>query len=563
MKSNMIHQFAQIPRAEVPRSRFSRPSSYKTTFDAGWLVPFFLDQALPSDTFELRSNFLIRFASPLIAPVMDNLVCDVFYFAVPYRLLWDNWERFCGERSTPDDSYEGVIPKVVITKDGNDEQIGGSFDNQMADYFGIPVFNLADGKQFKVNALPFRAVNLIYNTWFRDENLCDPAVEYTGDADKTMSDYPMRKRGKRHDYATSCLPWPQKGPDGVIGIGGSAPVVGNGSALGLVGTYSDGTTLTDGVLRTVALSGSAWHYTTDFSQVANPLAVGDTVPASGTATNMKTSSALGVSNDPSYSGLVADLSLVNPIPINDLRRAVALQHWFEGLARGGSRYTEIVRSVFGTVSPDARLQRPEYLGGGSFPLDFKTVEQTSPAGSGDNSTPQGNLAAFGLGADAGIGFTKSFTEHCLIIGLLSVRADLTYQQGLDRFWTSDTLESLYWPQFAHLGEQSVLSSEIYADGSEDDTSIFGYQERYAEYRYKPSRITGKMNSCYPQPLDAWHLAQHFLSRPELNSDFIEEDVPIDRIVAVPSEPDFILDSFHDLVCARPMPLYGVPGLNRF
>lgn len=557
MKSHMVHQFSQIPQANISRSRFSRPSSYKTTFDAGWIVPFFLDSALPSDTFTLKSNFLIRFASPLIAPIMDNLYCDVFYFAVPYRLLWSNWERFCGERVSPDDVYNGQIPKVVI--DGSSSDVVQS----LPDYFGIPVSQLAGKGSYKVNALPFRAYNLIYQTWFKDENLIAAPELYTGDADKSFSLYPLRRRGKRHDYFTSCLPWPQKGPESIIAIGGQAPVYGNGSALGL--TYLDNSS-----------SGASQHFAT-LQAVGNSSAVASStiqmhtatlgsnpvgsVP-SGTSRTIKVNGSVGVTPNKSNSGLLADLSAVNPIPINDFRRAVALQHWYEALARGGSRYREICRAVFGAVSPDARLQIPEYLGGGSFPIDFKTVEQTSGTSIDPSETPQGNLAAFGLGADT-IGFTKSFTEHCLVLGLLSIRADLTYQQGLDRFWSQSTLEDLYWPQFAHLGEQVVRNREIYADNTSDDDGVFGYQERYAEYRYKPSRITGKLNSAYPQPLDAWHLAQFFGNRPVLNESFINDNPPIDRVVAVPDEPQFIMDSYHDLVCARPMPLYGVPGLNRF
>lgn len=553
MKSNLVHQFSQIPRANIPRSRFARPSSYKTTLDSGFLVPFFLDIALPSDTFSLTSKFLLRITSPLIAPVMDNLFADVFYFAVPFRLLWDNWERFCGERRTPDDVYDGVLPKLRIAKSDDNVQ-------SLADYFGIPVNNLADGYSFEVNALPFRAYNLVFNEWFRDENLVEPSYIYTGDSTEDfepLGHHAIRRRGKRHDYATSCLPWPQKGPDGVISIGGTAPVYGDGNALGFSIKLTGGS-FEDAALRTVASSGTIQHYTTDITRVSLPRANGAPLPTITPTGNAITGAALGISTDGAKSGLLADLSAVNPIPINDFRQAVALQHWFEALARGGSRYTEIVRSVFGTVSPDARLQRPEYLGGGSFPIDFKTVEQTS---STDGTTPQGNLAAFGLGGDV-LGFTKSFTEHCLVIGLISIRADLTYQQGLHRFWQMDTLESLYWPQFAHLGEQAVLSSEIYADGTADDGAIFGYQERYAEWRYKPSRITGKLNSRFAQPLDAWHLAQDFAERPVLNEDFISEHPPLERVVAVTSEPQFLMDSFHDLVCARPMPLYGVPGLDR-
>lgn len=559
MRSNLVHQFAQIPRANVPRSRFARPSNYKTTLDSGWLVPFFLDFALPSDTFSLRSQFLLRITSPLIAPVMDNLFADVFFFSVPIRLIWDNWQRFCGERTSPDDRYDGVIPKMRIVQYPDNTQ-------SLADYFGIPVHNLVTDASIDVNALPFRAYNLIFNEWFRDENLVEPSHIYTGDALETFSpvlggNYALRRRGKRHDYFTSSLPWPQKGPDGVISIGGNAPVYGDGNALGLQMMLGNSSKQDLVPYINSATSGRFQTQTPVLHSFngSDNLAIGDTTTDYSPSGVNGAIGAVGVTEDARKSGLIADLSSVNPIPINDFRQAVALQHWFEALARGGSRYTEIIRSVFGTVSPDARLQRPEYLGGGSFPIDFKTVEQTS---STDSITPQGNLAAFGLGGDASIGFTKSFTEHCLVIGLISIRADLTYQQGLHRFWSLDTLESLYWPQFAHLGEQAVLSKELYCDGTDADNDVFGYQERYAEWRYKPSRITGKLNSRFIQPLDAWHLAQDFASRPVLNEDFISEEPPLDRVVAVIDEPQFLMDSYHDLVCARPMPLYGVPGLDR-
>lgn len=471
--------------------------------------------------------------------------------------MWSNWERFCGERVSPDDVYNGSIPHVRFDATND-------WTHSLLDYFGVPVANLhkhaASGTFMEINALPFRAYNLIYQTWFKDENLQDAPYLYTGDAVQNIGSYPLRRRGKRHDYFTSSLPWPQKGPESIISIGGSAPVYGNGSALGLM--YMDQSDATHFGLATINASSGAVP-SVSFAGLhtatlgANP--VGN-VPT-GTSRTFKGNSSIGVTTNKANSGLIADLSAVNPIPINDFRRAVALQHWYEALARGGSRYREICRAVFGAVSPDARLQIPEYLGGGSFPIDFKTVEQTSATGSSAD-TPQGNLAAFGLGADT-IGFTKSFTEHCLILGLLSVRADLTYQQGLDRMWTQSTLEDFYWPQFAGLGEQVVRSGEIYCDGSSADDDVFGYQERYAEYRYKPSRITGLLNSEVDQPLDAWHLAQSFASRPVLNDSFIQDNPPLDRVVAVPSEPHFILDSFHDLDCARPMPLYGVPGLNRF
>ena len=512
----MIHQFSQIPRADIPRSQFNRSSGLKTTFDAGYLVPFFVDEALPGDTFRLKHSLFGRLATPVV-PVMDNLFMDTFYFAVPVRLVWDNWQKFNGEQIDPGDSTDFLVPQVV-SPESTGFAVGSLFD-----YFGIPT----GVPSLSISALYSRAYNLIYNEWFRDQNLQDSVVVDRDDGPDDPADYILLRRGKRHDYFTSCLPWPQKGPAVDLPLGTSAPVVSDGNKINVS-----------------AHSGSSW-VNRDLSTSGNQVIL--SASEAGT-------SAIKFGNS---SGLYADLTQATAATIESLRQAFQIQRLYERDARGGTRYTEILRSHFGVISPDARLQRPEYLGGSSSRILVHPVQQTS---STDATSPQGNLAAFGIVSDSANGFSKSFTEHTLIIGLVNIRADLTYQQGVNRMWSRRTRWDFYWPALAHLGEQSALNKEIYAQGTSADNSVFGYQERYAEYRYRPSQITGKFRSTYPQSLDVWHLSQEFGSLPALNSTFIVDDPPLDRVIAVPSEPHILLDAYFDLICARPMPVYSVPGL---
>lgn len=526
------YTFSQVPVADIPRSTFNRSHRHKTTFDSAFLVPVFVDEALPGDTFNVSASMFARLATPAV-PIMDNLHLDCFFFAVPNRLLWDNWQKFCGEQDNPGDSTDYLVPVVL-------GPAGGFSPHTLADYFGVPT-----GRPFgpAYSALFARAYNLIWNEWFRDENLQTRATVPKGDGPDTASTYTLRKRGKRHDYFTSCLPWPQKGPGVELSLGTTAPVIADPSKTqGPVFDYYD---------RNVSspVTGANTHLQLA-SNTASPLGTQTVAPNTGALPAFLTW------DDPA---LLADLSNATAVTINSLRESFQIQRLLERDARGGTRYTEILRSHFGVVSPDFRLQRPEYLGGGSLPVIVNPVVQTS---STDATTPQGNLAAFATVAGSGLGFSKSFTEHSVIIGLINVRADLSYQQGLPRMFSRRTRYDFYWPALAHLGEQAVLNKEIYyeGNGAPADDEVFGYQERWAEYRYGHSKITGKFRSTDAASLDFWHLAQEFTERPALNDTFITENPPVSRVLAVTDEPQFIFDSHFAVKCTRPMPTYSVPGM---
>lgn len=526
-----VHQFSMVPAAHVPRSSFRIQHTHKTTFDAGYLIPVYVDEVLPGDSFNLKMTAFARLSTPLF-PVMDNMYLDSFFFFCPNRLLWSNWKRFMGEQNNPDDSTSYLVPQQAAPP-------SGYAVNSLQDYMGLPtVGQVTPGAVVNHCAFWPRAYNRIWNEWFRDENLQNSAWIDSGDGPDDPTNYKLLRRGKRHDYFTSCLPWPQKGPSVTLPLGISAPVYSAAGAGGTgIPTWSDSASVGNSSL--IAASGSG----------AVTMS-----PAFAATSAMKW-------KDPS---LYADLSQATAATINQLRQSFQIQKLLERDARGGTRYTEIVRSHFGVISPDARLQRPEYLGGGSVPVSISAISQTSATGVQGGSSPLGTLSAMGTIVAHDNGFRQSFTEHGVLLGLVSVRADLTYQQGLRRMWSRKTRYDFYFPAFAMLGEQAVLEKEIYCTGGITDDLVFGYQERWSEYRHNPSIITGLFKSTAAGTIDPWHLAQSFLAGgPSLNTTFIEEHPPVDRIVAVGAAANgkqFIFDSFFDTVVARPLPMYSVPGL---
>lgn len=527
-RSVSAHQFSMTPRADIPRAAFNIEFTHKTTFDSGYLIPIFCEEILPGDSFSVNMTAFARLATPIF-PLMDNLHLDTFFFYCPNRLVWDNWARFMGEKDNPEDSTEYTVPYTVYGVPGASVAwpVGG-----VGDYFGIPT-----GVRAGANALPFRMYNLIWNEWFRDQNLCDRAIVKKDDTpDNAQQLYPLLRRAKRPDYFTTALPWPQKGESVVLPLGGQAPVVGN----------SPTATPYFNINAQAGTAGLGYGFSSDPSGVS-----WNKVPDAGES---------GVA----YWGttnLVADLSEATAATVNALRVSFQVQKLLERDARGGTRYTEIIRSHFGVISPDARLQRPEYLGGNSSPIQFTPIAQTSATGQYAD-TPQGNLAAIGT-VVAKAHFSQAFTEHGFIIGLANVRADVTYQQGLRRHWQRSTRYDFYMPAFAMLGEQVVLNNEIYCQGDTPDFEAFGYQERWSEYRYAPNMITGLFRSTAPQTLDAWHLAERFTALPVLGQEFIESKPPLERVLAIGPEAggaQLIFDSVFKIRAVRPLPMYSVPGM---
>lgn len=505
MKSVMSHSFSNVPQVHIPRSQFDRSHTVKTTFDGGYLVPFFADEGLPGDTLNLRTAGMCRLATPYF-PVMDNMYMDTFYFAVPIRLVWENWVKMMGEQDAPGDSTDYITPKI-------DFSATAAAAGSIYDYLGVPT-QVTPGPS--IVAFWCRAYNLIWNTWFRDENLQDPVDVPVDDGPDAYTLYDLLKRGKRHDYFTSALPWLQKNNAGAVDIplGTSAPLANLTSANTDVGDWSASVGVT----------------------MTNP---GSQSPGDE----------IGV-----------DLSSATAATINQLRQAFQVQSMYEIDARSGTRYIEIIRAHFGVVSPDARLQRPEYLGGGSTPINFTPVTSTTANANAD----VGTLGAYSTATFNGHGFNKSLTEHCVILGLVNVRADLTYQQGINKMFLRQDRLDYYWPALSVIGEQAIENQEIYYQGTSADTDVFGYQERFAEYRYKPSTIHGDFRSNATASLDAWHLSQDFSSLPTLGDTFIQDSPPIDRVVIDINAPEFIGDFYHRYICARPMPVYGIPGsLMRF
>lgn len=547
IRVNQSH-FAMIPQANIRRSVFDRSHVYKTTFNEGALIPYFVDEVIPGDTFTLNPVEFCRLATPVV-PFMDNIYIESFFFFVPSRLVYDKWVNLCGEQENPEDSTDYLVPTVSLT---------GDMTNKLPDYMGIAC---ASGtfNNVSVNCLPFRAYWLVWNEWFRDENLQKSVKVSKGETNTVLEPmgqstanpnyglpsgvsnwYDPAPRGKRYDYFTGALPWPQKGPAVDLPIGGTGQ-------LSITGGTLTGPGYDIGAGSRSQYQGHMLGYGTSFQQElyqTNYYVQGkqDTNPV-----QIPQVSLTGA----------AELSNLSAVTINSLRQAFMLQRYYEIDARGGTRYTEKLQAHFGVTNPDARLQRPEFLGSHSSMMNINPVTQTS---STDSTTPQGNLAAYGLNAQRYHAFTKSFSEFGYVIGLINVRADLTYQQGINKMWLRSDVLDFYWPSFAHLGEQAIENIEIYCQGNDDDKKVFGYQERYAEYRYKPSLITGQFRSTYKEPLDIWHLSQKFATLPTLSDEFIQDHPPISRVVAVPSYPHFLLDVKFNLKCIRPMPMYGIPGM---
>lgn len=528
--TNQAH-FAQVPSAQIERSTFDRSHGYKTTINQQVIYPIFVDEVLPGDTFNMKSTAFGRFAT-LLHPIMDNLYLDTHFFWVPNRLVWTNWVNFMGERANPTDNPESYsVPKTSIDLNRQDPTL------DIASYMGIPFAQGSGPSMIEVNALPFRAYSLIWNYWFRDQNFMIAAPVPTGNGpDDYDTLYNLQSRSKKHDYFTSALPWPQKGSPVYVPLGNSAPVLSN-EASGGTGLVKMRANIAGSNRQIYAATG------------------GNTVGYQGATVSSDVN--MYWPNTSAESGLMADLTQATALTINDLRTSFQIQRMLERDARSGTRYKEIILSHYNVNMPDAQWQ-PEYLGGGHTMLNVSPVAATYTGA----EVSTGDLGAVStvLGTAS---WSKSFTEHGFVIGVVSVRSDLTYQNGVERFWSRTTRYDYYWPTLAHLGEQAILNKEIYASGSAapgvDDT-IWGYQERYAEYRYKPGRITGQMASNFEQSLDTWHIAQDFAAVPPLNATFLLDIPSLDRVVAVPSQPKFLLDVWFDYKCSRAMPTYSVPGL---
>lgn len=566
------HRFSDAPAMYMRRTKFDRSHVYKTTFDAGKLIPVFVDEVLPGDTARMSVNYFARLATP-IKPIMDNIYLDWFFFFVPNRLVWEHWQNFCFEQEDPDDNTDYVIPTTSAGDTSDTSKAVGS----LWDYFGLPI-GIQNGSSINVSALPFRAVYLIFNEWFRDENLQKSVKIQKGDENEVLDSsrsndqpswvsnlnvagYVCPPRGKRHDYFTSALPWTQKGPGVSIGLAGTASIIDPTPDPGyLLHSNSDQLAVVSAAVGDVATGGYRDAHGNGVVKFKRHGSSSDYSSVGGFAGNTTSEVTLTAQVGSAYLGndSYVDLDTSSMFTINSLRTAFQMQKFYERLARGGSRYTEVLRSFFGVVSPDARLQRPEFLGSFTKMVNVNPIAQTSAT---DDISPQGNLSAYGVTAAKFHGFTKSFVEHGYIIGFVCARADLTYQQGINKMWLRSTVYDFYWPTFAHLGEQAIELREIYAQGSSADTSVFGYQERYAEYRYKPSQVTGKFRSCVTGGnLDVWHLSQFFNNAPTLNEEFITENPPIKRIIAVQDEPQFLLDIGFRYTTVRPMPMFGTPGL---
>lgn len=527
-------QFLREPDIRIGRSQFDRSHGVKTTFDASYLIPILVDEVLPGDTATCRLNGFCRIFSPLDAPIMDNITLETFFFFVPTRLVWSNFKYFMGEHDSPgaqDTDYTIPILDSGMTVSHQE----GTGDEHLAAYFGIP-HGLQSGS-VDVNALPFRAYNLIYREFFRDQNIAGYPTVATSDGPDAVTLYEIKKSAKKHDYFTTCLPYLQKGDPVTVALSGTAPIEGIGVADQVPSQTTTNVYETDG-------TGTEQY------------------PFSWTSTEIHVEGDAASGDFPMIYANVSGLYF----EINDLRESVAIQRLLELDARGGTRLTEIIQSQFGVRPPDYRLQRPEFLGGGKSFINVSPVANTSGVDStvsiSGSDEPQGLLRGVGSGSLTGHGWAKSFVEPGYIIGLVRARGDLSYFQGLDKMWSRQTRLEFYTPVLANLGEQAVLNKELYVSNDSNDDLTFGYQERWGEYRFKKSMITGKFNPDVSGSLSHWHLAEDFGSLPTLNTTFIFDQTPMSRVTTVDSEPDFILDVWFDYKWARPIPVHSIPSLTQ-
>lgn len=566
MNRNNERHFAQIPQVHISRSTFNRPQNILTTFNAGELIPFYVDEVLPGDTFRVRTSAIIRQTTPKY-PVMDDAYIDMYYFYVPDRIVWDNFKQFMGEiDSTPwMPTKEYTVPQIQIKNTATQANVKLPTTGSILDYMGVPTKCVGPNDELDVNALPIRGYVKIWNEFFRDQNIDNAATLKTDDNNVTYADsadgaslestlIEARTGGrclpvnKMHDYFTSCLPYPQRGPEVNLPMSGNAPIrLGNQK-----NEYENFASPVEMVVAT--LSGGNKPGSLVYTQ---------TTGAPGEKMRMQFTGTETVSGEPGTGGLMyADLANVTAATINDLRQAVAVQHYYEAMARGGSRYREQVRSIYGVTISDKTVQVPEYLGGGRYHVNMNQIVQTSAANDQTN-TPLGETGAISITPINEASFTKSFEEHGFVIGVMCVRHDRSYQQGLEKFWSRKDRLDFYFPQFANIGEQPVKKREIMATGTATDEETFGYQEAWAEYRYKPNRVSGKMRSNAEGTLDFWHYADNYNTVPTLSQEWMKEGKDeIARTLIVQNEPQFFGAIRVDNKTTRPMPLYSVPGLDK-